>query len=250
MRNKGYPTSSNAASSFHLHWVMQNETDEAKVPARFVGASVTLVIPESPAVSDLYFWALQVSFVGPEGARGGAHFGLQWHPGHPGRTAVNWGGYANDGSTLAGSDSALSSAMNNPHTRDYLWRPGSPYRLVVSQDRERGAGWWAGSVIDLERQSPTMVRSLFSPGDRLTGLMVWTEAFCRCEAPPVAAIWSRPAALGDDGASWRPEAVSLTYQSEIDGGCANTDAYELPHGIAQVTGVTRTNQPGAVLLWR
>lgn len=229
-----------------MHWVQPAEVVEAQV----VEAGVTLVIPTPPAVADLYFWALQVSFTGPNGSSGGAHFGLQWHSGHPGGTAVNWGGYANDGSILAGSNSQLASATNNPHTRDYPWRAGSPYRLQITRDTERGAGWWAGSVVDLERQSSTTVRSLFSTGELLTGLMVWTEAFCRCDAPPVAAIWSTPSALGIDGTVFRPEAVSLTYQSETDGGCANTDAYELPHGIAQVTGVTRTNQPGAVLPWR
>ncbi|MGI8518479.1 MAG: hypothetical protein ACR2ME_09105 [Acidimicrobiia bacterium] len=210
---------------------------------------MTLVIPTAPVVPDLYFWALQASFGGAGGTSGGAHLGLQWHSGHPDSTAVNWGGYASDGSILAGSTSALASAMGNPHTRDYPWRPGSPYRLVIEKDGERGSGWWKGSVIDLDHEIQTEVRSLFSPGDALGGLMVWTEAFCRCEAPPVAAIWSSPSAVAVDGATLRAEAVSLTYQSESSGGCANTDAYELPHGLAQVTGVTRTNQAGAVLRW-
>ncbi|CAN5852623.1 MAG: hypothetical protein LC739_09765 [Actinobacteria bacterium] len=218
-------------------------------PIEATEVGVTLVIPAAPVLPDLYFWALQASFAGKGGTSGGAHIGLQWHTGHPDSTAVNWGGYASDGSILDGSTSALASAMANPHTRDYPWRPGIPYRLVISKDGERGEGWWKGSVIDLEQEIQTEVRSLFSPGDALVGLMVWTEAFCRCEAPPVAAIWSSPSAVAVDGAALRPEGVSLTYQSESSGGCANTDSYELPHGLAQVTGVTRTNQAGAVLRW-
>lgn len=137
--------------------------------------------------------------------------------------------------------------MANPHTRDYPWRPGNSYQLVISRDTELGAGWWSGKVID--QGTSTRVRSLFSPGERLSGLMVWTEAFCRCEAPPVAAIWSQPNMRLADGETLRPEAVRLTYQSEDNGGCSNSDCYQLPHGLAQITGVTRTSQEGAVLTW-
>ena len=81
--------------------------------------SVTLQIAVRPAVAELYFWALQASFTGPDGISGGAHLGLQWHPSYPGSGAVNWGGYARDGSILEGSDSALPSTLGNVNTRDY-----------------------------------------------------------------------------------------------------------------------------------
>ncbi|CAN5272815.1 hypothetical protein BH18ACT5_BH18ACT5_01050 [soil metagenome] len=209
--------------------------------------SVTLVIPEKPSVPDLYFWALQASFVGPGGRSGGAHLGLQWHSGHPQGTAVNWGGYSSAGPVLDGTESVLPSAMGNPHTRDYPWRPGSPYRLAISPDKDRGEGWWTGTVVDLEQQIETKIRSLFSAGERLAQAIVWTEAFCRCDAPPVAAIWSAPFGRRRDGELFYPDAMSLTYQAEGDGGCSNTDSYLLPHGFAQVTGVTRTNQAGSLL---
>jgi hypothetical protein len=80
-------------------------------------------------------------------------------------------------------------------------------------------------------------------------MMVWTEAFCRCEDYPVAAIWTDPLALDIDGVAIRPDSVRLTYQSETNGGCSNTDSYVLPQGLAQVTGVTRTNQEGSTLPW-
>jgi hypothetical protein len=210
---------------------------------------VSVLIPERPAVADLYFWALQVSFAGSEGRTGGAHLGLQWHRGHPGSTAVNWGGYDQQGSILHGSDSSLPSALSNPHTRDYPWESGRPYRLAVAADRARGEGWWSGSIVDVDRGIETEVRSLYSQGHWLADAMVWTEAFCRCDAPPVVALWSDPLGVRLDGSLHRPEAVSLTYQRESDGGCSNTDSYELGGGLAQVTGVTRTNQAGAVLRW-
>lgn len=139
--------------------------------------------------------------------------------------------------------------MGNPHTRDYGWRSGSPYRLRIEADVERGAGWWEGSVLDLEREVRTRVRSLFVPSCWLTSCVIWTEAFCRCDAPPVAAIWTSPFGRRTDGDSFHPEAMRLSYQSERDGGCSNTDSYLLPHGVAQVTGVTRTNPVGSVLPW-
>jgi hypothetical protein len=223
-----------------MHWLPAVETVEV---------AVTLVIPQLPVSSDLYFWALQASFAGPEGVSGGAHLGLQWHAGHPGGTAANWGGYASDGSILGGTDSDLSSATANPHTRDFEWTAGSRYRLTITRDLGLGSGWWAGSISDMGEGTTRVIRSLYSTGDRLTSVMVWTEAFCRCEAPPAAAIWSDPRTILIDGSESRPSSARLTYQSEANGGCSNSDSYVLPHGIAQVTGVTRTNQDQAVLEW-
>ncbi|HKX72170.1 MAG TPA: hypothetical protein VJM75_13115 [Acidimicrobiales bacterium] len=49
------------------------------------------------ARSDLYFWALQASFIdSAERHCGGGHVGLQWRRHHPGSRAVNWGGYGPD----------------------------------------------------------------------------------------------------------------------------------------------------------
>ena len=131
---------------------------------------------------ELYFWALQVTFA--QGGRrfGGAHLGLQWHPRHPGSTAVNWGGYAAAGGELDGSTSALPSALGNPNTRDLTWEPHRPYRLAVTRDEQ--VGGWTGWVDDLP------VRHLFAGGRELTGLMVWSEVFARCDDPPAAVRWS------------------------------------------------------------
>ena len=67
---------------------------------------------------------------------GGAHFGLQWHPDHPGGTAVNWGGYDRSGSILPGSASDLPSALHNDNTRDLAWVPRRPYRLRISRSTD------------------------------------------------------------------------------------------------------------------
>jgi len=240
MARTGYPTSANGASSFHLHW---------RPAVELVSAEVTITVPDPPAVPDLFFWALQVNFSGPDGPSGGAHLGLQWHTGHPGGTAVNWGGYRPDGSLLAGTESLLPSAQGNPHTRDYQWRPGARYRLRVAPDPDLAPGWWAGSVTEMETGVVTVVRSLQGGGDRLVGAMVWTEAFCRCEASPAAAIWSEPRGSLKNGDVYRPQSAELTFQSEADGGCDNTAVYGLPHGLAQVTGVTRTHPRGALVDW-
>ena len=45
-------------------------------------------------------------------------------------------------------------------------------------------GGWAGTV------GGVRVRTLAAGGDRLDALMVWSEVFARCDAPPVAVRWS------------------------------------------------------------
>lgn len=234
-RDRGYPTSSNRASSFHLHWLPREILTEV---------SVTLQIAVGPAIAELYFWALQASFTGPDGISGGAHLGLQWHPSYPGSRAVNWGGYAKDGSTLEGSDSALPSTLSNVNTRDYWWAPGEGYRLRI---RAEEPGSWAGEVTSLATGVTTLVRSLYSPGDGLTLAIVWSEVFARCDAPTVVASWSDPAGLTLDGKPWRPESYSITYQREEDGGCSNTDVRALPNGVGQFTGIRRQTLHGSVI---
>lgn len=234
-RLTGYPTSSNRASSFHLFW-------SCDVLLREV--SVTLVVEQPPQVAELYFWALQVSFVDSSGSSGAAHLGLQWHPSYPGSTAVNWGGYDREGRILGGTESALPSTLGNANTRDFRWTPGDAYRLRIFSDRPR---WWEGEVSDLASGTVTVVRALEGGGDLLAQPMVWSEVFARCDAPPVAVVWSQPAGLTADGGSWRPTQYSTNYQAESAGGCSNTDSRSLPHGVAQLTAVPRTNPTGTLL---
>ena len=206
--------------------------------------AVTLQIEVRPAVAELYFWALQASFTGENGITGGAHLGLQWHPSYPGSGAVNWGGYGKDGSLLEGSDSTLPSTLGNANTRDYPWAPERRYRLRIRADEP---GWWAGEVTDVAAGDTTVVRTLRADGDGLTLAMVWSEVFARCDAPPVAAVWSEPAGVTIDGRPWRPQSFSITYQREEDGGCSNTDVRKLPGGVGQFTGIARTTPPGSVI---
>ena len=84
-RTHGDPPSANGASSLHLRWDLDDRPGCREV-------SVTLEVLQPPTVDRLYFWALQADFAtGDAGRRpaGGAHLGLQWHPQHPGSTAVN-----------------------------------------------------------------------------------------------------------------------------------------------------------------
>ena len=234
-RDRGYPTSSNRASSFHLHWLPREVLSEV---------SVSLQIAAGPSVAELYFWALQASFTGADGISGGAHLGLQWHPSYPGSRAVNWGGYGKDGSILEGSESPLPSTLANVNTRDYWWEPEQEYRLRI---RAEEPGWWAGEVTDLVTGVTTPVRRLHSPGEGLTLAIVWSEVFARCDAPPAVAVWSDPAGVTLDGRSWRPQSYSITYQREEDGGCSNTDVRALPSGVGQFTGMRRTTLHGSVI---
>lgn len=242
-RTTGFPTSSNGASSFHLRWHLGGDLREV---------SVTLEVLEPPSVPRLYFWALQADFAGPGGRHaGGAHLGLQWHPSHPGSRAVNWGGYDARGAELHGNESALPSALHNPNTRDLWWSERTPYRLTIERapaeaDRH-GLQAWRGTVTDLTNGHATVVRDLYLPGDRISGAVMWSEVFARCDDPSVAVRWSDPSATTLDGATVRPDRLSTNYQTHADGGCANTDSSPDGVGIVQRTNTERATPTGAVL---
>ena len=218
-RTTGPPPSGNGASSFHLTW------EAPPVPLRSV--EVTIEVTESPSVESLYFWALQVNFERGGGRVGGAHFGLQYHPAYPGGGAVNWGGYADAGGELTGSVSELPSALDNINTRTFPWQPHRPYRYRVApspgQDGDGPIGRWQGSITDLETGAETVVRDLWIEADHLTGPMVWSEVFADCDAPTSAVRWSEPTVTTVDGRRFEIDAVRLNYQTDGDGGCANTD---------------------------
>lgn len=245
-RVAGRPPSANGASSFHLRW---------ELPGRFSRAAVTLEVLEPPTVPSLYFWALQVDLVDRSGGpAGGAHLGLQWHPGHPGSRAVNWGGYHRGGAVLDGTDSALPSATGNPHTRDLPWRAGVPYRLEVGpvpagEPPVGPAGHtpWRGTVTDTATGESVVVRELFVPGDAIGGIVMWSEVFARCDDPSVAVRWSVPEAVSVHGEVAVPAAVRVNYQSHHDGGCANTDSSVDGVGLVQRTAVPRATPQGARL---
>jgi hypothetical protein len=236
-REKGRPPSTNGASSFHLIWELSH-------PRPIVEVGATLEVRQAPSVDRLYFWALQVGF--SEGTRplGGAHLGLQFHPGYPGKTAVNFGGYDAGGTEITGSESPLTSALGNPNTRNYRWEPGRAYRLRISRSPDHG---WRGSITDLETEEETVVRDLWVDGGRLTGPMVWSEVFANCDHPSVEAVWSDLQAIDDLGVSVKPSGVRANYQTLSDGGCTNTNSEVASKGYTQRTNTDRVNEQGSVL---
>ena len=68
------------------------------------------------------------------------------------------------------------------------------------------------------------MRDLYVPGDRISGVVMWSEVFARCDDPSVAVRWSDPSATTIDGDVVHPDRVSTNYQTHVDGGCANTDS--------------------------
>jgi hypothetical protein len=220
-RVRGYPTSSNRASSMHLRW--------NPAPDSLLEVAVTLEIVEPPSVDELYFWALQASFIDRGRHIGAAHLGLQWYSLHPGSTAVNWGGYRDGAGELDGDESALPSTPGNPNTRDFTWRPHTPYRLRISGD---GDGWWTGSVTDLSTNTTTVVRRLHGGGDQLANPIVWSEVFAKCDDPRVVVRWSD---FAPPTAGLRP-----SYQTHADGGCANTASRRDGDAYLQITNTERT----------
>lgn len=216
-------------------------------PLLEVSALLEVVVP--PAVSRLYFWALQVSFAGGAHLHGGAHLGLQWNPRFPLGGAVNWGGYAPGGSLLPGSKSHLPSARHDPNTRDYPWVSGHRYRLRVARSGESADGLiaWRGTVTHLESGETTRVRELHTRGEYLLKPMVWSEVFARCEHPTTVVRWSELAAVSADGRDLRPRSVRVNYQSRADGGCDNTTAGTDEIGLLQVTNARRRVPQDATL---
>lgn len=207
-----------------------------------MAASVTLEVRTPPVVGHLYFWALQVAFPGA----GAAHLGLQWNHRHPAFGAVNWGGYAADGSLLAGTESPLPSTPADANTRDYPWEPERAYRLRVHSVDE---GTWRGEVTDTTTGDATTVRDLMAAASFLGDPMVWSEAFARCDDPSVTVRWSDFEVVSDRGDRFAPTAVTVNYQSHADGGCANTtSALDGAGGILQVTNSDRVTRQGEAIL--
>jgi len=243
-RTWGEPRSANGASSFHLIWDIPH--------VALSEVSATLEVLDLPVVKRIYFWALQASFLSGRKIQGGAHLGLQWHPKHPGGTAVNWGGYgpADRGTReLEGSTSVLPSSRNNPNTRDFPWTPGNRYRLHIgpSPDSPEALYAWRGSITCLETGEATLIRDLYTRGEFLMSPMVWTEAFARCEHPPVSVRWSNLEAVGTDGTVFHPPHIRVNYQSRGDGGCDNTTASTDELGVLQTTATPREVPQGAML---
>lgn len=232
-RVSGPPTSSNAASSFHL-WL--------DVPSEpLISFSATIQILEPPKVDRLFFWALQVSFFDGPNSVGAGHFGLQHYSRHPDSCAVNWGGYFAGGGELPGSESELKSTPANPNSRDYLWETGRPYRYKIAKSPRRG---WQGSITDLSSGTETVVRDLHIEADSIGAPVVWTEAFAHCEEPSVAIRWSDLEASDRSGQIVRPKTGRTNYQTESAGGCSNT-TFELDRGgVIQRTGTERLVNSG------
>jgi hypothetical protein len=219
----------------HLRWHLPPGA------GHLVEAAVTLEVTQPPVVDHLYFWALQVGFTGA----GAAHLGLQWNRAFPGFGAVNWGGYAGDGSLLRGTESRLPSTPGDPNTRDYPWQPRRPYRLRVHSADD---GLWRGEVTDVSTGVATTVRDLIAPSPFLTDVMVWSEVFARCDDPSVTARWSDFVAVDERGNRFEPVALIANYQSRADGGCANTTSALDDQGRAlQITNAERSAEGGAIL---
>jgi len=238
----GTPHSANGASSLHLFWDVPD--------GDWVAAEANLEVVGPPRVAALSFWALQVSFTDRGRDGGGAHLGLQWFAPHPGSTAVNWGGYRPGGGELAGSASTLPSATGNENTRDLAWEAHRPYRLRVRRGTStppEGLHAWTGDITDQITGATTVVRDLWAAGTHLSGPMVWSEVFARCDDPGSAVRWSGLRLVDESGARHEVASVVVNYQAVGDGGCITTDASADDQGIVQATGAVRRTSPGTRL---
>jgi hypothetical protein len=241
----GTPPSGNGASSLHLAWVV----DPPPAGRTWVGAEAVLEVLVTPSVPALSFWALQASFHDRGRAAGAGHLGLQWHAGHPGATAVNWGGYRAGGGELEGSISELPSSMGNVNTRDFHWLAGVGYRLKISRggDAPGARCAWRGEVTNLGSGETTLVRDLWADGSELGDAIVWSEVFARCDDPSASVRWSGLTMEDDQGGRTAASRVQVNYQSLADGGCVTTDSSVDRLGVVQATGTTRRTSQGTFL---
>ena len=226
-RLAGRPPSANGASSFHLWWILDGDK-----PLR--EAEATLQVERAPMSGILQFWALQVGFARNGRRLGAGHTGLQWHPGAPGG-AVNWGGYANQGGELPGRGGD-QPRVDSENTRSWPWQPGRAYRLRVWSPE---AGAWRSTITDLTDGRSVVVRDLLIDADELVEPVVWSEVFGRCDDPPTEVYWSDLGGRDGDGVRCDPYAVRVSYQSDADGGCANTESRLADGRVLQVTGLER-----------
>ncbi len=223
----------------HLIWDVPPE------PLRSV--AVTLRVLEPPTTPDLYFWALQASFLDDGRRTGAAHLGLQHHAGYPGNTAANWGGYHENGGELGGQ-LLLPSSLGNPNTCDFPWAAGIDYRLRVEPGPQGG---WRGSVTDLDSGVEVVLRDLEGGGNALGAPMVWSEVFADCGGPPTSVLWTDPTVETQSGYLFQVQAARLNYQRVESGGCSNTDSATHPDGgVVQRTTTVRETPQDSVAFFR
>jgi hypothetical protein len=227
---------------FHVWWGALPTLDPWD---HVVECSVTLEILRAPRRSSLTFWAMQATFRDGVGdTQGVAHLGLQWNQRHPDYRGVNWGGYSNAtdvSSILEGTASALPSRPEDPNTRDYSWRIGTPYRLTIL----RGDVGWAGWVTDLRRGEMLCVRELIAGGDRLTDMVMWTELFGRPNEPSIIVRWSDAEAVTFSGRRLVPASHRIAYPPEPTWRRLNTIHDGV--GVVQLTDTRRTVPHSMVL---
>jgi hypothetical protein len=207
-----------------------------------VEARVTVEVRTPPAVDQLYFWALQVSFEDRGRHLGAGHTGLQWHPAAPGG-AVNWGGYDPGGGELPGTRSHLP-AVDSANTGRWSWSPRVPYQLRVWSPRD---GAWRAEVTNRVDGTTTVIRDLLVPATELTRPVVWAEVFAPCDDPPTEARWSDLLVVDAAGIQHAVTAASVTYQPVSSGGCSNTEALVDGPAFVQRTGSAKPRPHGTAL---
>ncbi len=231
-RLDGRPTSANGASSAHLIW------DVPPVPLRAV--SVVLTVLDRPAVPELFFWALQASFVEGDRRIGAAHLGLQHHPGYPNSSAANWGGYDESGRELTG-ESLLRSSLGNPNTCDFSWDQRVDYLLRIAPAT---SGGWRGTITDLVAGEEVVIRDLQGGGSALGAPVVWSEIFAPCDSPSTTVRWSNPSVETDLGETVPITKARVNYQTVHAGGCSNGTVELDDVGVLQRSGVAREIETG------
>lgn len=214
----GTPEGLAGAASFYLSWLSPSY-DIVHIPSDrdvFKKASAKITIPGTPSVTDLYYWALQVSFYNDaEELVAAAHTGLQWISTHPNSKAVNWGGYLeSDSSILEGTESALPSTTDNDNTRDFDWQTDTEYTFEIFHV---GGDFWRATVNDV------VIRDLEVPGATyIADPLFFSEVFADCYAPTHSVLWRDPYLYDEADVGYYFPRAFRSYQ--VVDGCPNSES--------------------------
>ncbi len=234
IRDEGFPTSSNGASSMRvLGWPggqsLRFRSASVVITPDVAGANALLAQP----MPDLQFMAMQVSFYrsSDNAYLGGAHAGIQINQNYPNNKAVNWGG-GNLSGPVYSTNSDFANSGGDLGSWDGAWIPGVANVIVITEGAAPGV-WDAFIATVTGPPVFEKIGELNIPGSDIMGdLVLFYESFSECEQDPMSVrYWSLEIDI-NDGNGGQPYGTAYTgemianYQSYDNGGCTNTNIRE------------------------
>lgn len=251
VRDTGYPTSRNGASSLHLLLPLSTEQMFPILPTEqmFTEISVTLKIEKEPQVNDIYFWAISADFYDESLRVGMGHLGLYLGDTtardtsyFPYSHGTQWTGYKYP------TDAPYRiTSFPDDNNVDYSWKQGGAYRLTIKRTSDNPKVW-SGYVSDLNNSKTILIGTLNTGGTLMGGVVgVWSEIFAQCNSPSTSVTWSDFEGITEDGTSVKINAFRVNYPKHYSGGCTNTNSELINSEIRQTTNIERKVKQGTII---